>query len=539
MIAREDVTAAARLLAGLPPFLRRRVNPDQARTEVRRRLAARSADFLQLIRRAVFERPESPYRVLLRAAGCEYGDVARLVEQDGLERALDELRGRGVYLTIEEFKGRTPVVRGSTRFDVDPQKLRNPLSSVHVRSESSGSRGPRTSVGMDLAFVRDHAANVAAFLDARRGLAWRQALWGVPGGYAMRVVLRLAAAGAPPVRWFSQIDPRAPGLHARYRWSARVLRLGSFGSTTPLPAPQFAPLEAPAAVARWMAGVLGRGEVPHLFTFPSSAVRLCEAAAEARLSLRGAQFWLTGEPITTRRLDVIAEAGAEAAGAYGSSECGGPIAYGCLHPERRTDLHLLADLHALVQAGPAAAGDGDLPPRALLYSSLRATAPFVLFNVAIGDQAVVEPATCGCPLAALGWDTTLREVRSYAKLTAGGMSILDHDMVEALEEALPRSFGGGPTDYQLVEDEDAQGHPRLRLLVHPRLGALDSRAVAETLLGAIGAGHGVERVTELAWRDAGLVRVERRTPVATETGKIRHFHLGRAPGDTRVPRSGA
>ena len=150
--------------------------------EVRRRLAAREADFLQLIRRAVFERSESPYRVLLRAAGCEYGDLARLVERDGLARALDELRERGVYLTIEEFKGRSPVVRGSTRFDVDPRQLRNPLSSVHVRSESSGSRGPRTSVGMDLAFVRDHAANVALFLDARGGLAWRQALWGVPGG---------------------------------------------------------------------------------------------------------------------------------------------------------------------------------------------------------------------------------------------------------------------------------------------------------------------------------------------------------------------
>lgn len=538
-MAREDVTAAARLLAGLPPFLRRRVNPDQARREVRRRLAARDADFLQLIRRAVFERPESPYRVLLRAAGCEYGDLARLVEQDGLERALDALRERGVYLTIEEFKGRSPVVRGSTRFNVDPRQLRNPLSSVHVRSESSGSRGPRTSVGMDLAFVRDHAADVALFLDARGGVAWRQALWGVPGGYAMRVVLRLAAAGAPPARWFSQIDPRAPGLHARYRWSARVLRLGSLAAAVPLPAPRFAPLEAPLAVASWMADVLGRGEVPHLFTFPSSAVRLCEAAVEAGLSLRGAQFWLTGEPITARRLGVIAEAGADAVGAYGSSECGGPIAYGCLHPERRTELHLLADLHALVQAGTPADGDVDLPPRALLYSSLRAAAPFVLFNVAIGDEATVEPATCGCPLAALGWDTTLREVRSYAKLTAGGMSVLDADMVEALEEALPQRFGGGPTDYQLLEDEDAQGHPRLRLLVHPRLGALDSRVVVETLLGAIGAGHGVERVTELAWRDAGLVRVERKAPVATETGKIRHFHLDRTLGGPRPPRSGA
>jgi hypothetical protein len=286
-----------------------------------------------------------------------------------------------------------------------------------------------------------------------------------------------------------------------------------------------------------MSETLDGGEVPHLYTFPSSAVRLCEAAAKAGLSLRGGQFWLTGEPITARRLRVIAEVGADAVGHYGSTECGGPVAYGCLHPARRSDLHLLTDLHALVQAGSSVDEGLDLPPRALLYTSLRDTAPFVLLNVAIGDEAVAEPATCGCPLAELGWRTTLRDVRSYAKLTAGGMNVLDADVLDALEDVLPRRFGGGPTDYQVVEDEDGQGHPLIRLLVHPRLGALDTKAVAEALLGAIGSGHGVERVTQLAWRDAGLLRVERREPIATASGKIRHFHLGRARSETAASRT--
>ena len=37
----------------------------------------------------------------------------------------------------------------------------------------------------------------------------------------------------------------------------------------------------------------------------------------------------------------------------------------------------------------------------------------------------------------------------------------------------------------------------------------------------------------LVWRDAGLLRVERRPPVATETGKVLHLHSvssGRPPG---------
>jgi hypothetical protein len=89
----------------------------------------------------------------------------------------------------------------------------------------------------------------------------------------------------------------------------------------------------------------------------------------------------------------------------------------------------------------------------------------------------------------------------------------------------------------VVEDEDAQGRPLVRLLVHPRLGALDTAAVAEALLGAIGSGRGVERVTELAWRDAGLVRVERREPVATASGKIRHLHLARTRAETLAGRA--
>jgi hypothetical protein len=61
--------------------------------------------------------------------------------------------------------------------------------------------------------------------------------------------------------------------------------------------------------------------------------------------------------------------------------------------------------------------------------------------------------------------------------------------------------------------------------------------VAEALLGAIGSGRGVERVTELAWRDAGLVRVERREPVATASGKIRHLHLARTRAETLAGRA--
>ena len=107
---------------------------------------------------------------------------------------------------------------------------------------------------------------------------------------------------------------------------------------------------------------------------------------------------------------------------------------------------------------------------------------------------------------------------------AGGMTLLDTDVVRVLEETLPARFGGGPTDYQLVEDEGPAGTPRLRLLVHPAVGKLDSATVAATFLEALATGPGAARVMGLAWADAGFLQVERTEPRPTASGKILHLH---------------
>jgi hypothetical protein len=159
-----------------------------------------------------------------------------------------------------------------------------------------------------------------------------------------------------------------------------------------------------------------------------------------------------------------------------------------------------------------------------LISSLGPSAPFILLNVSMGDQATVSERTCGCPLERLGWTIHLHAIRSYEKLTAGGMTFLDTDVIRILEEVLPGRFGGVPTDYQLVEEMAADGAPRIALFVHPRVGPLPPEAVAQTFLTAIAGGSGAERIMGMVWRDAGLLRVERQVPVATATGKILHLH---------------
>ncbi len=522
-----ELRAGADFLRRLPGFLRHPIGLAEARMILRQRLERREIDFLSLVQRAIYAHAASPYLPLLRRAGCEYGDLETLVTRDGVEGALQALFRQGVYLTVEELKGRRPVVRGDLTFTVNPTQLRNPLSSSHIPVQTSGSRGGGTPLVIDLAYVRDCAVNTYLTIAARGGTDWLRADWEVPGSAAIVVLLRLSSFGAPPVRWFCQVDPAAPGLHPRYRWSARVLHWGSRLAGVPLPRPRHIPLDDPLPVARWMREVLRAGQVPHLFTFSSPAVCLCQAAAATGIDLRGAQFTLDGEPTTEARLEVIHRAGAEAVPRYSTMECG-PIGEGCLAPEAPDDAHLLHDLHAVIQVG-ADEGQAGLPPGALLISSLRPTAPLLLLNASLGDQARLGQRSCGCPLERLGWATHLHAIRSYEKLTAGGMTFLDADLVSVLEEALPQRFGGTPTDYQLVEEETADGHPRLLLLVHPGVGPLDSGAVAEVFLTAISQGSGVERVMGLAWRDANLLCVERRPPYRTSSGKILHLHLQRRP----------
>ena len=76
----------------------------------------------------------------------------------------------------------------------------------------------------------------------------------------------------------------------------------------------------------------------------------------------------------------------------------------------------------------------------------------------------------------------MHSIRSYEKLTAGGIRFFDTDLIGVLEKVLPVRFGGGPTDYQLVEDEAENGQPRLRLVVDPAVGTLDVRALGDAFL---------------------------------------------------------
>ena len=511
----------------LPAFLRRSpVSVEQARATLRLRQARRADDFLDLVRRVVYAYPPSPYRALLRHAGVEYDDLVGLVGREGVEGALRVLLREGVYLTSEEFKGRQPTVRGSTTLHVSPGHFRNPTTGWHLAAQTSGSRGGRVSVGLDLAFLRDRAVDDLLAMAAWGPQDWILGLWKVPGGDALSSLVHLAGLGMTPARWFSQVSTDTPGL-ARYLWSERLVRWIAAGAGVRLPRPEYVSLDDPTPIVRWMADALRAGRTPHLQTFVSSAVRVSRAALDSATDLTGARFMVGGEPVTEARVSLIRRAGADVRSRYLATEAG-LIGLGCLAPRVPDDLHVCDDLNAVVSDEA-----GGLPAGSLLVSSLRPTAPMILLNVSLGDQGVLGSQRCGCPLEAHGWATHLDTLRSFEKLTAGGMSFTDSDLIQALEDVLPARFGGGPADYQLVEDGVSPPEPRVRLLVHPRLGSLDPGQVTDVFLAAIGQSARGGRVMALAWREGQVLCVERRAPLVTASGKILHLHASTSSGEAR------
>lgn len=516
---REDALAAGRFLAQLPGFLRQRLTPAQAEATLAARLAARDGDFLRLLARALAAQPDHPYAALLRHAGCAYGDVEALVRRCGLEAALRTLAGEGVYLTVDELKGRRPAVRGGVEIRVDPQRLRNPAAVAHVAAQTSGSGGARAAVPIDLAYVRDCAVDSLLMLQARGGLDWSKGHWAPLGGGAMMSVLQLSAFGAPSARWFSHVDPRDRTLHPRFRWAAWAMAATSRLAGVPLPWPRHVPPDDGGPVAAWMHATLAGGGIPHLLTYPSSAAHIAEAARARGLDLSRAQVTISGEPVTAARLTAGGAAGATVVPRYGTAETG-PIGLGCLAAAHPDEMHVLTDLHAVVQLDRPPAG---LPPSALFLTSLRPTTPFVLINVSFGDEGQLRARACGCPLEARGWHLHLSGIRSFEKLTAAGVTLLDADLLPVLDEVLPARFGGTGSDYQLVEHEAPNGRPRLTLHVHPRLGPLDAGAVRDAVLAAVAAQSPTAQVMAAVWRRSDVLHVLRAPPRRAASGKVVHL----------------
>jgi hypothetical protein len=139
-----------RLIRGLGPFLAQTITFEQARETIGRAMRSREQRFLSKLEATVFSCPKSPYFQLLQSAGCDPGDVRRLVREEGIEGTLDRLRQAGVFVIWEEFKGRKSICRGSRTFAALEKDFDNPVVREHYTSSSGGTSGRPARVRIDI-----------------------------------------------------------------------------------------------------------------------------------------------------------------------------------------------------------------------------------------------------------------------------------------------------------------------------------------------------------------------------------------------------
>jgi hypothetical protein len=518
-----DVKAFARYAVGLRSFLRQPLTSEECRRQVERGLNTRDRALLVILERAVYGQARSPYRALLEHAGIELGDVERLLRESGVEGALERLHDEGVYVSLDEFKGRRPIQRPGLSLDVRPENFDGPLIGAAFVGSTGGSTGPRRRVFSDF----DHRAHGAVyhrlFLEAfdlleRPAAVWRAA---PPGSAGIGTVLGSAKVGQPVERWFShnRLLPRR-GIVKDFVFTAYTVA-ASRTSPMRLPWPEYVPVQEAGRVARWAAEKRGSG-TPALLSAPaSSGVRVALAAEKLGLDIAGTFFRLSGEPFTQAKADVIVRTGARAVSNYSMSELG-RVGVACASPEALDDLHVTTDHLAVIQRERTVAPGASVP--ALLFTTLRPNAPKLMLNVESDDYGTLVQRECGCLLGELGFSTHVHSVRSYEKLTSEGMTFVGSDVIVLLDELLPARFGGQPTDYQLVEEE-VDGFPKVGVVVSPTVGEVDERAVIEAVLGALSAGPGYKGMMADVWRGGDTLRVVRREPYATAAGKILPLHV--------------
>jgi hypothetical protein len=529
-----EVRKYYRFLDGLRRFATARMEPEQAvslaRTLLRTRVAEREANFLRLAERGIFNYPRSPYLPLLSARKISLGDLRSWVLHDGIEPTLEHLRSEGVYFTVDEFKGKSPVRRNGLSFVCHESMFDNPFLRFAYEVRSGATRSAGTRIRIDFDYLHQRSLYDAFLLDVHGCLSAPIANWFpvFPGAPGINSSLRFAHIGNTVQRWFSQVSEQQVHVNWEKRLGTKAIFVVHRLFRNPLAEPEYVGLHDAGQVALWAHDALQENEHCVIYTFAASAVRVCNAAADGGLSLKGAKFFVTGEPLTAQKKKEIELVGGATVPVYGISEAG-VIAAGCGHPHPDPDhCHLYKDTTAIVthrQLVPSF----DVVLDEYLFTTLLYESPKLLLNVGMGDFGDLRTRDCDCPWSAIGFDTTLGNIGSYEKLTGEGVTFVDTDFVRIIEKELPEIFGGRSTDYQLLEEEDADGLTRLQLLASPRLGNIDEDALLDTFMNLLRRGEdspeswaqsGVEM-----WRQSGIVHVQRHEPLATRSGKILPFHM--------------
>ncbi len=526
-----------RFIDGLQKFARHHLEPEEAialaETVLRTRVRDRDKSFLSLAERGIFGYSQSPYLPLLSARRITLPDLRKWVNNDGLEASLGRLEQEGVYFTVDEFKGKTPLQRNGITLRCNEHMFDNPFLSSAYEVRSGATRSAGTRIQVDFDYLHQRSLYDAFLLNLHDCLTAPVANWFpvFPGAPGINSILRFAHIGNPMQRWYSQVSDDQVTIHWKRRWGTMAIYAMHKHFGHPLPEPEYAGLGDAGRIARWAAAALDHHPHCVVYTFAASAVRVCNAAADENLNLNGAVFLVTGEPLTSQKKREIESAGATAVPVYGISEAG-VIAAGCNRQHPQSDhCHVYKDTMAVI-AHPRLVPKFDIEVSAFLFTTLLYESPKLLLNVDMGDFGDIRSADCDCCYSQVGFDTSMANIRSYEKLTGEGVSFVDTDFVQILERDLPEAFGGRSSDYQLMEAEDDRGMTRLELLVSPRVGPLNENEVIDKFMDLLRTSRASRNSWSQTgvhmWRQAGMLHIRRADPIPTVSGKILPFYMHNA-----------
>ena len=269
------------------------MTPDEAialaKNSIARRVTNREDNFLNFVEKGVFRYPRSPYLKLLEPKKILFQDLKRAVARQGIEGSLQWLASEGVYFTVDEFKGKVPVVRNAVESWCQEAMFDNPFLSCAYEVRSGATRSAGTRVRIDFDYLHQRSMYDALLLSVHGCLNAPIANWFpvFPGAPGINSSLRFSHIGNAAKKWFSQVPEDRLNVNWEKKWGTKLIFALGRWHGCPLAEPDYVPLDDALKIARWAADTLQENDRCVIYTFAASAVRICIAAAENNLDQIG------------------------------------------------------------------------------------------------------------------------------------------------------------------------------------------------------------------------------------------------------------